>query len=376
MPTARERQQRRRNQREMARKAGRSESQAAPETNIKIPEIRIPGGQWLVLIPAAGLIFIAVVLALRFINPPETGIQPNAIWLNKDWAYQEHSSEELNDLVEDLRDNGIGAIYLYTSSLRADGTWAGLDTGNNRFTEVEPLLDTLVTQIRDAYPNVNIYAWVEVNTQTPEYRLDRPQIQNTIATFSQRMITQLEFDGVLLDVKPIFEESDDYIQLLRTVKRQIGIDTDLIVSVPPDLTPTGTELNLPNIIAPGTEWSSEYKQRVALLANQIVINAYNSYHDNPVDYIEWVTYQADSYIEVLSNLASNTSIIVSVPNYSSNSQAHNADIETLAAGLDGAARTASSLDETNRAYLAGVAIFTDRIPSDSEWSIYRQRWSQ
>ncbi|MGB7337748.1 MAG: hypothetical protein WBC91_02565, partial [Phototrophicaceae bacterium] len=373
MPTARERQKQRRNQREMARKAGRAESQAAPETNIKIPEIRIPGGQWLVIIPAAGLIFIAVVLALRFINPPDTGEQPNAIWLNKSWAYQEHSTDELVNLMNDLRDNEIGAIYLYTSSLRADGTWAGLDTGNNRFSEVQPLLETLTTQIRSVYPSVVLYAWVEVNTQTPEYRLDRPQIQNTIATFSQQMITQLDFDGVLLDVKPIFEETEDYIQLLRTVKRQIGIDTDLIVSVPPDLTPTGTELNLPNIIAPGTEWSNEYKQRVALLANQIVINAYNSYHDNPVDYIEWVTYQVDSYIEVLSTLDSNTSIIVSVPNYQSNSQAHNTEIETLEAGLDGAARSSNSLDDSTRPYFAGVAIFTDTIPNDEVWSIYQQR---
>src|SRR5690606_23135237 len=250
-----------------------------------------PVARWLVLIPAAGLIFIAVVLALRFINPPETDIPSNGIWLNKTWAYIEHSTEELVEVTSDLRENEIGTIFLYTSSLRADGTWSGLDTENNRFSEVESALKTLVEQIRVVYPDVRLYAWIEVNTQTPEYRLDRPQIQNTIATFSQRMVNELDFDGVLLDVKPIFEENEDYVQLLRTVKRQIGIDTDLIVAVPADLTPTGTELNLPNIIAPGTEWSSEYKQRIALLANQIVVTAYNSYQTNPVDYIEWVSYQ-------------------------------------------------------------------------------------
>src|SRR5690606_5990332 len=122
----------------------------------------------------------------------------------------------------------------------------------------------LVAQIRSVYPTVELYAWIEVNVQSPEYRLNQPQIQNTIANFSQRMITQLDFDGVLLDVKPIFEENEDYIQLLRTVKRQIGIDTDLLVAVPPDLTPSGTQLNLPDVIAPATEWSAEYKQRVAL----------------------------------------------------------------------------------------------------------------
>lgn len=376
MSKARDRQKQRRQQRDMVRKAGQPIKQAAPEGEYKVPKIKIPGGQWLLIIPAAGLIFIAVILALRFINPPDTSTPPNGIWLNKSWTYLEHSPEDLLQVTSDLRDNGIGAIFLYTSSLRADGTWSGLVDGNNRFTEVEAQIESLVSQIRAVYPSVQLYAWVEVNVQSPEYRLDQLQIQNTIANFSQQMVNQLDFDGVLLDIKPIFEENEDYIQLLRTVKREIGIDTDLLVAVPPDLTPSGTQLNLPNVIAPATEWSTEYKQRVALLANQIVINAYNSYQTNPVDYIEWVSYQVDSYVEVLSQIDSNTTILVSVPNFESNSQAHDPEIESLAGSLDGVVRSANQLDDTNTGFLSGVAIFTDHILSDAEWSIYRQRWSR
>ena len=376
MSKARERQKQRRKQREMVRKAGRSLSQAAPEGNIKIPEIRIPGGRWLVLFPAAGLIFIAVVLALRFINPPDVATSPDAIWLDRSWSYIEHSNDELVKLATDLRTNDIGTIYLFTSLLSPDGTWSGLTSGNNRFTEIQPQLETLVTQLREVYPDVTLYAWLEVTTLAPDYRLDRPQIQNTIANFSQRMITELDFDGVLLDVKPIFEENEDFIQLLRTVKRQIGINTDLIVTVPPDLTPTATELNLPDFIAPGTEWTDEYKQRVALLANQIVITTYNSYQDNPVDYIEWVSYQIDSYIDVLSELNSTTTIIVSVPNFASNSEGHDTEVESLAAGLDGVQLSADLLDETNEQFLAGVAIFTDDLPDVADWTVYRQRWTR
>lgn len=376
MSKARDRQKQRRQNRDMVRKAGQSISQAAPESERKRPQFKIPGGQWLLIIPASGLLLIAVILALRFINPPDTNTPPNAIWLNKSWAYVDHSNEELEEIANDLIRNDVGAIFLYTSSLRADGTWSGLADSNNRFSDVEPQIESLIDNIRSVYPNVNIYAWVEANVQSPEYRLDQTEVQETIATFSQRMITQLDFDGVLLDIKPIFEESEDYIQLLRTVKREIGIDTDLLVAVPPDLTPTGATLNLPNVIAPGTEWSSEYKQRVALLANQIVIGAYNSYQSNPVDYIEWVSYQVDSYVEVLAQIDSNTTILVSIPNYEASSQAHDPEIESLAGALDGVVRSADLLDETNSQVLAGVAIFTDRLLSDEEWSIYRQRWSR
>ncbi len=67
---------------------------------------------------------------------------------------------------------------------------------------------------------------------------------------------------------------------------------------------------------------------------------------------------------------------MSVPNYESNSQAHDSDIESLAGALDGVVRSANALDETNAGFLSGVAIFTDHILSDDEWSIYRQRWSR
>ena len=330
------------------------------------------------LIPAAGLILLAVVLALRLINPPETDLPPNAIWLNKAWSYQEHSNEELLLLTNDLREHNIGTIYIETSTLTSDGTWSGADNG--RFIDIEPQLETLLDQLREAYPNVELYAWITVPSMVqgengPENRLGRTQIQNSVAEFSQRMIEQVGFDGILLDVKPVFEESEEYIDLLRTVKRQIGIETSLAVAVPPDLTPTGTTLNLPGLIAAGTEWSPEYKRRVALLANQIVITAYNSYQTNPVDYIQWVTYQINSYVDVLANLNSTTTVLIGVPNYSDRSDPHDPDIESLAAGLDAAVLAYDGLDENGREYFSGVAIYTDSLLTDAAWTIYRQRWS-
>ncbi|MEL7432370.1 MAG: hypothetical protein AAFN11_00325 [Chloroflexota bacterium] len=374
MSSARERRKRRQERQAMATKQGRSNRQVAEEARFKAPSIEIPGARWLVAIPAAGLMLLGVILALRFINPPDEVAPPNAIWLNSAWTYAERSTEDLAQLTIDLTDNDVGTIFLYVSSLRSDNTWSGRESGNNQFTEVEPTIETLLTQLRATYPNVRVYAWVEVNARAPQYRMDDLQVQNTIANFSQRMISQLEFDGVLLDVKPIFEENEDYISLLRTVRREIGIDTQLLVAVPADLTPSGTTLNLPPFIAPGTEWSAEYKQRVALLANQIVILAYNSYQTDPVDYIQWVTYQVESYIEVLSAIESNTTILVSVPNYDDGSDAHDPDIESLAASLDGVARARTALDETTTPLLTGVAIYTDNLLSNEEWRVYTERW--
>jgi hypothetical protein len=191
------------------------------------------------------------------------------------------------------------------------------------------------------------------------------------------MVNVLGFDGVLLDVKPIFEENEDYIQILRNVRREITTEKLLLVAVPPDLTPSGTSLNLPSVIAPATEWSLDYKKRVALLANQIIITAYNSYQSNPVDYIEWVAYQVDSYIAALSELEdTTTSIMLSLPNYANKPPAHDISVESLAGALDGVTMALSDLDESQAQLFGGVAIYSDGLPSDTEWAVFLQKWGR
>lgn len=373
MPNARERQKKRRQRQAMVSKSGLSTPQTAQQGRMQLPQIRLPGGQWLLLIMAGIFVFVLVVFLLALINPPEEVILPNAIWLNRNWAYQEHSESEINQLTADFREHQVGTIFLFSSSLRADGTWSGVASGRNRFTEIEGNIQATLDQLRQSYPNIKVYAWTEVNAVTPSYRLDDLQIQNTIANFSERMVNRLGFDGVLLDVKPIFEENEDYIQLLRTIRREIGVDATLLIVAPPDLTPSGTRLNLPNMIAPGTEWTAEYKQRVALLANQIVITVYNSYQINPVDYIEWVTYQVDSYVEALSELESGTTIIISVPLYEANLPAHDDTIESFSAALDGVRRGVVELDELTMPLVTGVAIYADHNLTDADWAIFDEK---
>jgi hypothetical protein len=370
---ARERQRLRRDERNMVNKTGRT-SQAAPESSFKLPQIRIQGGRLWLLIPLGLVVVASVILGLRLLTPSETVLPPNAVWLNADWAYQEHSTQELLDLANTFRSNDIGEIFVYVSSLKADGTWSGLPDGRNRFDELEPRIETLLTNIRAVYPNLLIYAWVEVDGSTPTYRLNDLQIQNTINNFSGRMVNVVGFDGVLMDVKPIFEENEDFIQILRNVRREITTDKTLLVAVPPDLSPSGTNLNLPSMIAPATEWSADFKKHIALIVDQIIITAYNSYQSSPVDYIQWVSYQVQSYVDALSELDTDTQVVLSLPNYANNPPAHDNTIENLASALDGVSLALSELEEEQIPLFRGVAIYSDRLPNADEWAVFRAKW--
>jgi hypothetical protein len=130
------------------------------------------------------------------------------------------------------------------------------------------------------------------------------------------------------------------------------------------------------VIAPGTEWSSEYKQHVALLANIIVISAYNSYQTQPVDYIEWVAYQVDSYMQAMNTLDTDTTIMLSLPNYAHNPPAHDSSVESLAAALDGANIALAALSEDEVFSFAGVALYSDGLPSEEEWAVFDSKWGR
>ncbi|MAU13064.1 MAG: hypothetical protein CL607_24820 [Anaerolineaceae bacterium] len=329
----------------------------------------------LVLLIAALVVIGAVVAALALIKPQEEVAAGNGYWLNREWSYVAQEDARVQALVNELKTHHIDQLYVYLSSLKGDGTWAGDPTLRDRYSEVEPNVSAFIEQLTTYYPEAQIYAWIEVIGETPTgYRLDDRQLHVTVAEFAGRAIRTPDIEGVMLDIKPIFTDNDDLPVLLRAVRAEIGLDSTLAVVASPDLTPTEADINVAAFIAPDTMWSNEYKQRIALQADQLIVTAYNSYLTEPVDYINWVTHQVRSYTEMTSNIEGGAHVIISIPNYGDMEPAHIADIESIAAALDGISRAIPDMTEREIELLQGVAIYSDAALSSSDWQAYDQRW--
>lgn len=375
MSSARERREKRRQRREALERAGQAVQQVGEERGWTFRMPQVPGMRVIAAIVGSIALILLVIFVLGRLTPSDTNRSGNAVWLDRSWSYGGRTAGEVTQMLDDLTANGIGTAYVYVSSLKNDGTWSGLPGGRDQFNEIEDTVVAFTQRVREDYPDLELVAWIEVIATTPAgYRLDNPQTQEVVATFSERMLERNGFDGVLLDVKPLFSENEDFITMLRTTRTRIGLDSQLVVAVPPDLTPTGTDLVLPEVIAPGTEWTQQYKQRIALQADEIVINAFNSYQTSPVAYIEWVTYQVNAYVEALDPIDSDTTIKVSVPNYVGALPAHDSSVESIASALDGVRRGVMTLDQEQAALITGVAIYTDRALSVSEWTIFQEKW--
>ncbi len=374
MSSARERREKRR-EAMVSRPAGaprqieRGDAPKLPSFNVNIP-------RWALLVPIAIALVIGVILGLGLLNPPATSTPSNAIWLDRAWTYESPSDDAITALVAQLRAHDVGYVYAFTSSLKADNTWSGIIEQSNRWNnEAEPLVAGFVDRLKILYPDVEIFAWIEVVAELPNgYRLDRAPVQRAVAEFSSRMVNTLKFDGVMLDVKPIADGNEDLLVLLRTTRGEIGLTTPLGVAVPADLTPSNVTFGLPSVIAPNTVWSTQYKQRVSLQADQMIITAYNSYQENPVDYIFWVGYQVNAFTQALSDVTTNSRVLIGIPNYAEFLPAHRPNVESIAGALDGISQAYPDLSAAQRALLQGVAIFTDKPLTEGEWRIFREKW--
>ena len=329
----------------------------------------------------AGLSLAAMAVAfaaLGISSLSSRGAHPydNAIWLDSSWTWAAADSSRLDELASQLQQHHIGTVYAYASTLDINNRWTGGRQGADGFMESWSQLSSLVAGLRQKRQDLRIMAWIEIWTHLDPvdgYRLDDPVLRQSAADFSQLLISDLDFDGVLLDVKPVYQDDDELIRLIRRVRSAVGLDAPIAVATPADLTPDAEELlELPGI-APGTMWSAKFKQRVMLTADELVMQVYQSYRGDVVDYVNWVAYHVQSYLRLLE---SDTRILVSVPHYASASAAHDPAVESLASALDGVELGLARLDAEQRQRLRGLAIFSDDALAPSLWQVFREHWIQ
>lgn len=324
---------------------------------------------------ATGIVLAAgAVLASLAFRSPETAPLQNAIWLDRTWTYGELDSDRLRGFTNQLVDNQIGTAYSYVSSLGIDNRWTGGIQGKSSFMDSRPIVDSFVRAFKSHNDNLRVFGWIEIWTHLDRddgYRLDDTNLHSNIADFCRLLVTQLGFDGILLDVKPLFSDNNDLIRLIRRVRSAVGMDVPIAVAVTADLTPQ--DLGLQNIesIAPGTMWSDNFKKRVMVSADEVILLMYQSYRRELLDYVNWVAYHVETYINAMETP---TNVLVSIPNYSGASSAHDPEIETMEKALDGVIEGLRRLDEEQRSLLTGIAIYSDEQLSQSDWTAFRELW--
>lgn len=370
--SARERHQRRKQQGMAAPTA--TSRQLRPSGGVKMPEVRIPTNR-LVIYGIAGAIFLIIVIMFigRLKNTaPKTSA--NAIWISTQWTYDSPDDATLAALVQKLRDHQIGIVYAWVSLLQSNNAWS--DTGKL------DAVKAFVQRFKRLYPEAQLYGWLSIDAQPVDSntRLSDTSMQQIVADFSQRMTAEFKFDGVMLNVVPVFNNDENFLSMIRKVKTAIGEKSSLALAVPPDWTPTDVSIPKPPRIEPGTIWDEAYKQRVALIADQVVVTAYNSGIASNTDYSAWMAYQVKTFTKALEGLQTSTGIpastelLVGVPAYAAQPLTHETSVENIASAVAGI-RTGLADSGTAGKYVKGIAVYFESQMSEDDWNQIKTLWA-
>ncbi len=375
---ARQRHQRRkarRQQRESAvASARRTVRQVAPARRLNLPPI---DARFLrpILAGVAALIFmVMLILGVGLFKNDPVEVAPNALWLGEEWTHANNDEANITALGLRLRNNEIGSVYAWVSWLQPDNVWSGGRDASSTFTVVEPQVRTFARQFRATYPEASLYGWVRVPVGIGEdYRLDNDALIASVSAFSTQIVNVMGFDGVFLEIGPVLNGDLAYPQLLQQVRTSIGSDALLAVALPPDWTPSAEDVPRPSLLADGLEWEREYKQRIALLVDQIVVQAYNSYLESPTDYSDWVAYQVRTYAAAIADLQTGTDLLISLPVFDDAPPAHDIQVENLTSAFDGLRNGLVDAGGDATA-VTGVALYADWDMDAEAWNMYKTEW--
>lgn len=361
---ARKRQQQRQLRRTQRREAAGAHLSPAGGLRLTLPRLRIPFLRLFAGLTLGLALLVAVVWFLGSLKPAEVQALPNALWLGPEWTYQEHEPRDIRLLVDRLRENEIGTVYARVSWLQGDATWHGAEN----FARVK----AFAALLKEAWPELALHGWIGLPVQMDAdgYRLDEPGLQQGVAEFGSRVVRDLGFDGVFLNVEPVWDGDVHFVELLRKVRLRLGDSVPVSVAVPPDWSPLDADIPVPDLIRPGTVWSRSYKQNVALLSDQMAIMSYNSGLTAAADYEAWLAWQVTTFSEAVSALGQGTTLMIGVPTYDARLPAHDPEVENVVTALNGL-RAGLMAAGPAADWVQGAAIFAEWTTDAAEWEQFQ-----
>lgn len=351
--------------------------QLRPAGGFKIPEIRLPENRMLLYIAGAAIIVLGVLYVLGQITGSAQVVTtpPNALWLGTELTYALDEDATVPELVQQLRDHRIGTVYAWVSWLKEDMQWGGWQDGTNEFAEMEPRVRAFVEEFKELYPESILYGWVSLPVNIHD--MNDADVRTAVSEFSRRAVQEMGFDGVFLNIEPVWNNDTSFLGLLGEVRSVVGPDTLISVAIPPDWSPIGAGIPVPPLIVPGTVWDERYKQSVALLVDELAVMAYNSGLTDAADYTEWVAYQVLAYANAVAALdtgaGAGAHVMIGVPTYEAELPGHDPAVENIASAAQGI-RLGLEQAGSNASYVRGAAIYAAWETDQAEWNQFRQGW--
>jgi Glycosyl hydrolases family 18 len=317
----------------------------------------------------AGLVLLAGVAAIVYVGfapSGDDGPHPfnhdrNAVWLEHRWLEREQPAAEMDSLFRSLAQRGVAYVFPHLIPFNSAGRLPVHSREQMR---------AFLAAAREAAPGLRVLPWV--GGVRVGYRRTRPgtvdlgdlgQRQRIVAEC--RGLIDEGFDGVHVNVEPVDDGNVEFLALLRALRTAVGPDHTLSLSaIRPAPFPVP---GMPNFF-----WAPEYYARVAAVADQIVVMAYDTALPTPALYRRYIAYAASSTTSALSGGPSRARVLMGVPTYTETGFMHRAGVETMENALLGV--VAGLRGVGGGGTFEGVALYAGWTTDAREWEVYERVW--
>jgi hypothetical protein len=117
-----------------------------------------------------------------------------------------------------------------------------------------------------------------------------------------------------------------------------------------------------------------------LLADEIVVMAFNSGFTSDSDYSQWLAYQVKTFADAVSGLQNpgdqNTArLVIVIPTTDAQLPAHDPNVENIGSALSGI-RLGLQQAGTKAQFVKGLALYAEWSTDDTEWQQFQTGWGE
>jgi hypothetical protein len=309
---------------------------------------------------------VAALLYLAFAPAGDSAPHPfnhdrNAVWLEHRWLERDHTTLEMETILSALASRGVVYVYPHLIPFNSAGRLPVHSRDQMR---------AFLAVARRVAPEMKVLPWVgglrvgwkRQRAGTVDLA-DLGQRQRIVAEC--RGLIDEGFDGIHLNIEPVGDGSDDLLALLRALRTAVGPGRILSLSA---IRPAPFAIP----VAPNFVWTTDYYRRLAAVADQLVVMAYDTALPTQALYRRYVAYAAQAGTEAILEARSPARLLMGVPTYDETGMMHRAGVETpenailgIVAGLRGLGGGGT---------FEGVALYAGWTTDPAEWAAYERLW--
>ncbi|KQC13625.1 MAG: hypothetical protein APR63_08020 [Desulfuromonas sp. SDB] len=280
----------------------------------------------------------------------------NGIWLSHRWVGEPVAPLKVDSLIENLRKTRIYHVFAHAGPLNADG-----NIPSHRY----PYASDFINIIKSDYAElVSVQAWIGQIEKRGGGRLDISDsgVRSNIASTSAEMI-ELGFDGIHLDIEPIYNQDEYFLLLLAEIRDSLGEDKILSVACPKISLGKAFHLGA-QIFSVSGLWTPGYYREVSGYTDYNVAMLY----DTGIQQV-WL-YQLFIALELVQlTHSAHKPVLIGIPSYEDEKKSFNPRVENLVHALNG---ISGGLDHANQSYYLGISIYADWTTDQQEWDYLHQ----